>query len=102
MQKCKWIRNFLGECTNQCQEHYSEDCSIIGDGGKDYCKGAVCTRQGILQAHPGKHGVEESGVLEIKWLKGNENLVDIFTKNLSGPAYNKCAKIFVGKDSYNK
>eukprot|EP00957_Ditylum_brightwellii_P162781 12395803-Ditylum_brightwellii.AAC.1 len=34
------------------------------------------------------HDLKESGVLEIKWLKGVENPVDIFTNNLAGPAYN--------------
>eukprot|EP00957_Ditylum_brightwellii_P022504 1698134-Ditylum_brightwellii.AAC.1 len=46
--------------------------------------------------------LKEAGVLTIKWLKGDENPVDTFTNNLAGPAYNKCAKFFVGEDSYNK
>eukprot|EP00957_Ditylum_brightwellii_P081840 6225786-Ditylum_brightwellii.AAC.1 len=48
------------------------------------------------------HDLKESGGLEIKWLKGVENPVDLFTKNLAGPAYSKYAKFFVGEDSYNK
>ena len=36
----------------------------------------------------------------IKWLKGSENPVDMFTNNLSGPAFEKCARTFVGDDEY--
>ena len=46
--------------------------------------------------------LKEAGVIDIKWLKGNENPVDLFTKNLAGPAFNKCAKMFVGDDEYMK
>ena len=38
----------------------------------------------------------------IKWLKGSKNLVDMFTKNLSGPVFEKCARTFVGDDQYMK
>ena len=44
--------------------------------------------------------LKEAGIIETKWLKGIENPVDIFTKNLGGYYYNKCAKTFVGEDKY--
>ena len=44
--------------------------------------------------------LKEAGILLIKWLKGSENPVDLFTKNLSGPAFEKCARAFVGEDKY--
>eukprot|EP00957_Ditylum_brightwellii_P093311 7105893-Ditylum_brightwellii.AAC.1 len=46
--------------------------------------------------------LKEAGIIEKRWLKGDENLVDLFTKNLAGPAFNKCAKVFVGEDEYVK
>ena len=42
--------------------------------------------------------LKEAGIIEVRWLKGDENPVDLFTKNLVGPAFNKCAKVFVGED----
>ena len=47
------------------------------------------------------HELKEAGLIAIKWLKGTENPVDLFTKKLAGPAYNKCSKFFVGLDKYN-
>ena len=46
--------------------------------------------------------LQEEGIIKVKWRKGTENPVDMFTKNLSEPAYNKCAKFFVGEDEYMK
>ena len=45
--------------------------------------------------------LEEAGILETKWLKETENPVDMYTKNLGGPDYNKCAKSFVGENQYS-
>ena len=45
--------------------------------------------------------MKEDGIIKTVWTKGNENPVDIFTKNLASPAFNKCAKVFVGEDEYN-
>ena len=45
--------------------------------------------------------LKEAGILETKWLKGTENPVDMYTKNLGGPDYNKCTKLFVGEDKYS-
>eukprot|EP00957_Ditylum_brightwellii_P175365 13349619-Ditylum_brightwellii.AAC.1 len=38
----------------------------------------------------------------IALVERDENPVDLFTKNLVGPAFNKCMKIFVGEDDYVK
>ena len=46
------------------------------------------------------HDLKEAGVIDVHWLKGKENPVDLFTKNLPGPAFNKYAKLFVGEDKY--
>ena len=44
--------------------------------------------------------MKEEGIIKTIWLKGDENPVDMFTKNLAGPAFQKCAKVFVGEDEY--
>ena len=46
--------------------------------------------------------LKEEGILNIQYLKGSENPVDMFTKNLAGPAFNKFAKVFVGEDQCNQ
>ena len=33
--------------------------------------------------------LKESGTLEIKWIKGEDNPSDIYTKNLGGPDFKK-------------
>jgi hypothetical protein len=38
--------------------------------------------------------LKEQGVLVIKWIKGEENSADLFTKNLSGPNFRKHASEF--------
>jgi hypothetical protein len=43
--------------------------------------------------------LKEQGILEIKWLKGNDNPVDIFTKNADGTTFKKHAKVFTGNES---
>ena len=45
--------------------------------------------------------LQEDGIIEVKWLRGKDNPVDIFTKNLAGPDFNKCGCVFVGDDEYN-
>ncbi len=35
-------------------------------------------------------------------IKGTENKVDVFTKNLDGPAFIKCIKTLVGQDVHMK
>ena len=46
--------------------------------------------------------LKEENILVCKWISGTENPVDMFTKNLAGPAFNKHAKVFTGEDEYNK
>ena len=38
--------------------------------------------------------LKEAGMLQIKWIKGEDNCADIFTKNLSGVNYHKHVKKF--------
>jgi hypothetical protein len=40
--------------------------------------------------------------LDICWIKGSENNADAFTKNLDGPAFEKCIRTLVGQDVYMK
>ncbi len=46
--------------------------------------------------------LKENGIITTKWRKGTENPVDLFTKNLAGPEFDKCCKTFCGMDKYNK
>ena len=43
---------------------------------------------------------KEDGVLLIEWLRGSKNPVNMSTKNLSGPTFEKCAWKFVGNGEY--
>jgi len=36
--------------------------------------------------------LKESKVMDIHWIKGLENNADAFTKNLDGPAFEKCIR----------
>ena len=40
--------------------------------------------------------------MDISWIKGLENNADAFTKNLDGPAFEKCIKTLVGQDVHMK
>jgi hypothetical protein len=40
--------------------------------------------------------LKEAGIIEIKWMQGTENPVDLFTKNLDGPTFHKHEKVFSG------
>jgi len=42
--------------------------------------------------------LKESKVLDIRWIKGSKNVADAFTKNLDGPAFEKCIRTLVGQD----
>jgi hypothetical protein len=49
------------------------------------------------------HGeLEESKIMDIRWIKGAENDADVFTKNLDGPAFEKCIRPLVGQDVHMK
>ena len=41
-------------------------------------------------------GMKEQGVFQVKWVKGDENEVDMFTKNFPGPLFEKNCVIFNG------
>jgi hypothetical protein len=40
--------------------------------------------------------------MDISWIKGLENNAYAFTKNLDGPAFEKCIKTLVGQDIHMK
>jgi len=46
--------------------------------------------------------LKESRILDIRWIKGSENDADAFTKNLEGPAFEKCIRTLVGQDVHMK
>jgi hypothetical protein len=46
--------------------------------------------------------LKETKIMDIHWIKGSENDADVFTKNLDGPAFEKCIKTLVEQDVYMK
>ena len=42
--------------------------------------------------------LKEAGILEIKWIAGNENTSNLFTKNLDRTTFQKYASVFNGLD----
>ena len=46
--------------------------------------------------------LKESKTMDIHWIKGTENKADVFTKNLDGPAFEKCIKALIGQAVYMK
>jgi hypothetical protein len=40
--------------------------------------------------------------MDIRWIKGLENDIDAFTKNLDGLAFEKCIRTLVGQDVHMK
>ena len=46
--------------------------------------------------------MKELNLIKTIWIPGDDNEADMFTKNLSGPNYNRHAEKFCGKDSYYK
>jgi hypothetical protein len=46
------------------------------------------------------HELKEAKIIEVKWKNSEDLTSDIFTKNLSGPLFEKHAKTFVGNDEY--
>ena len=44
--------------------------------------------------------LKEAGIIEVEWVKGEDQTSDLFTKNLPGPAFEKHAVAFVGHDEY--
>lgn len=46
--------------------------------------------------------LKEEGIIEVRWIAGNDNSADLLTKNLQGPLFEKHAKAYVGDDEYMK
>jgi len=40
--------------------------------------------------------LKEAGILQIKWISGENNCADLFTKNLDKTTFERHAKIFYG------
>jgi hypothetical protein len=43
--------------------------------------------------------LKEQGLLHVVWIPTDENSADLFTKNLPGPLFEKCANVFIGNGS---
>ena len=48
------------------------------------------------------HAMKEMGLIKTIWISGTDNESDLFTKNLSGPEFDKHASKFCGSDDYYK
>lgn len=46
--------------------------------------------------------LKEEGILKVIWIAGTKNEADLFTKNLSGPEFNKHGRAYYGEDEYYK
>lgn len=44
--------------------------------------------------------LKEEGLIEVRWISGDENSADLFTKNLQGPLFEKHVRVYCGKDEY--
>jgi hypothetical protein len=40
--------------------------------------------------------------MDIHWIKGSANNAEAFTKNLDGPAFEKCIRTLVGQNAHIK
>ena len=56
------------------------------------CHDSIC--QGFLRE------LEEEGMIEVKWIPGDENSVDLFTKNLATKDSEKHMMEYCGYDEY--
>ena len=45
--------------------------------------------------------LKEAGTIQVKWLKGEGNCADLFTKNLDGATFNRHAEVFRGSNESN-
>ena len=61
------------------------------------CGGSECDTESRFAQE-----LKEAGIIEIKWTSGDDMTSDLFTKNLSGPTFEKHASKFVGEDEYMK
>ena len=44
--------------------------------------------------------LKEAGIVAFKWVSGDDNDVDMHTKNLAGPALEKHGRVYFGEDKY--
>jgi len=44
--------------------------------------------------------LKEDGIIKVEWISTADNSADLFTKNLSGPEFEKHAATYVGFDEY--
>ena len=44
--------------------------------------------------------MQEAGYIKVKWINGNDNSSDKYTKNLDGPTFEKHIKVACGEDEY--
>ena len=44
--------------------------------------------------------MQEQGLINVQWIKGEENETDIQTKNVAGPAFKKHCEVYCEKDKY--
>ena len=44
--------------------------------------------------------LKEEGLLVIKWINGDDNDADIFTKNVTAAVFDRHIPLYVGKDKY--
>jgi hypothetical protein len=42
----------------------------------------------------------EGSDIIVKWILNGKSISDLYTKNLSGPTFEKHASVYVGKDEY--
>ena len=45
--------------------------------------------------------LKEAGILKVQWKNGEDMTSDVFTKNQTGPLFEKYGSKFYGKDKYN-
>ena len=46
--------------------------------------------------------LNEEGIIEVFWIPTDDNSLDLFTKNLMGPLFEKHVKVYCGEDEYMK
>ena len=44
--------------------------------------------------------LQEQNIIDVQWVKGDENETDIQTKNVSGPLFKKYCEVNCGTDEY--
>ena len=73
-----------------------DNSSTIGLAN-NWCVGGRTRRQNFFL-----YDMKEAGVIEINWIQGWNNEIDMCTKNLPRLTFNTCIIPFVGSDKYIK